>query len=224
LLKADAGATRISGGIRIGGASACNATLAALQVHTSGDIFIGGTTCGDDFPATPNAYLTQRPGGTCFGPGFFSPPFPCTSGVIARLDGRDFHVAAATYLGGTAAAFIRDLAVDRDGSPYVTGVTEIFPIDNGAAAAGGFPTTPEAYQERLAVRSSVFRSESVFVTKLTPDLSALVYSTFLDGSRSENPSSILVDSLGRATVAGGTFSRFQKQWFAKTPDGLASLF
>ena len=206
VLKTDAGVTRVSNGVRIGGLSSCNARLAALQVHSSGSIFVAGSTCGDDFPATPNAYLPRRPGGTCFGPGFFGSPFPCTAGVIARLDGSDFHVAAATYLGGTASAFIRDLAVDRDGSPYVTGIAEIFPINNGASADGGFPTTAGAYQETLAVRSSVLRPESVFVTKLTPDLSALVYSTFLDGSRSENPSSILVDGMGRAVIAGGTVS------------------
>lgn len=206
VLKTDAGATRVSGGTRIGGPSPCNATLAGLQTHTDGSIFIAGATCGDDFPATPNAYLPRRPEGTCFGLGFFSSPLPCTSGVIARLDGSDFHVAAATYLGGTAAAFIRDLALDRDGSPYVTGMAEIFPIDNGAPAGSAFPTTQGAYQEALTVRSLVFRPESVFVTKLTPDLSALVYSTFLDGSRSESPSSILVDGAGRAVIAGGTVS------------------
>ena len=220
VLKTDAGATRVSSGTRLGGLSPCNATLAALQVHSSGSIFLAGTTCGDDFPTTPNAYLPRRPGGTCFGPGFFSSPFPCASGVIARLDGSDFHVAAATYLGGTAAAFIRDLAVDRDGSPYVTGMAEIFPIDNGASAGSAFPTTRGAYQETLAVRSSVFRPESVFVTKLAPDLSALVYSTFLDGSRSENPSSILVDGAGRALIAGGTVSRdFPATGAFQTPCG-----
>jgi hypothetical protein len=203
VLKTDAGLARVPTGTRLGGLSPCNATVAALQVDNRGDIFVAGSTCGDDFPATPNAYISRRPGGTCFGPGFFGVPFPCTSGVIARLDGSDFHVAAATYLGGTAAAFIRDLAVDRDGFPYVTGMAEIFPA---SAAGRGFPTTPGAYQETVAVRSLVVRPESVFVTKLTPNLSGLVYSTFLDGSRSENPSSILVDGAGRALIAGGTVS------------------
>jgi uncharacterized protein (TIGR03437 family) len=206
VMKTDAALTRVSGGIRLGGASACNATLAAIRPDPAGGIFVAGTTCGDDFPATSNAYLTRRPGGTCFGPGFFGSPFPCTAGVIARLDGSDLHVTAATYLGGAANAFIRDLAVDRDGFPYVTGIAEIFPINNGMAPDGGFPTTPGAYQETLAVRSLVIRPEATFASKLTPDLGALVYSTFLDGSRSERPSSILVDSTGRAVIAGGTFS------------------
>jgi uncharacterized protein (TIGR03437 family) len=127
--------------------------------------------------------------------------------VIARLDRSDMHLISATYLGGKANAFLRGLAVGQDGSVYVTGVAEIFPVNNGASADGSFPTTKGAYQEALAVRLSVFRPESVFVTKLTPDLHALAYSTFLDGSRSENPSSILVDGEGRAIVAGGTVSR-----------------
>jgi uncharacterized protein (TIGR03437 family) len=206
VLKVDAKLTRVSAGIRLGESNPCNATLAGLQIDDRGNIVIAGSTCGDDFPTTPNAYLTRRPGGTCFGTGFFSPPFPCPSGVIARLDGSDLHVTAATYLGGTAAAFIRDLALDRNGSPYVTGTAEIFPATNGEATEDRFPTTRGAYQEKVAVRSSVVRPEAVFVTKLTPDLGALAYSTFLVGSRSENPSSILVDGAGRALVAGGTAS------------------
>jgi uncharacterized protein (TIGR03437 family) len=206
VMKIDAGLTRVSSGIRLGGSSSpCDATLAAVQSSTNGSIFVAGSTCGDEFPVTAGAYLTGRPGGTCSGRGPFGFPFPCSSGVIARLDSSDLHVTAATYLGGTAAAFIRDLAVDRDGSPYVTGTAGIFPA-NGAAPDLGFPTTPGAYQERVAVRSLVLQPESVFVTKLKPDLSALVYSTFLDGSRSESPSSILVDDEGRAVVAGGTLS------------------
>jgi uncharacterized protein (TIGR03437 family) len=204
--KIDAALTRVSRGIRLGTASPCNARLAAMQPDPSGGIFLAGTTCGDDFPATSNAYLTHRPRGTCFGRGFFGAAFPCTAGVIARLDGSDLHVTAATYLGGTANAFIRDLAVDRDGSPYVTGTAEISPINNGAAPDGGFPTTRGAYQEKVPVRSSGLWPEATFVTKLTPDLGALAYSTFLDGSRSERPSSILVDSTGRAVIAGGTVS------------------
>jgi uncharacterized protein (TIGR03437 family) len=205
VLQVDAGLNRVSGGTRIGGGSPCNATLASVQPDGNGNIFLAGTTCGDDFPATPDAYLARRPGGTCVGAGFFGMQFPCTSGVIARLDS-NFRLTAATYLGGTAGAFIRDLAVDRDGFPYVTGTAEVFPVSNGAAADGGFPTTKGAYQESVAVRSFVIRPESVFVTKLTPDLRSLVYSTFLDGSRSESPSSLLVDGAGRALIAGGTVS------------------
>lgn len=203
VLKVDAALTALAAGVRLGGPSPCQATFAALQVDAGGRVFVAGSTCGD-FPVTPGAYLTRRPGDLCFASAF-SPPVPCSSGVIARLDASDLRVAAATYLGGSAPAFLRGLALDRDGFLYVTGVAEIFPANAGAANSG-FPTTPGAYQERVAVRSSVFQPKSVFASKLSSALDALLYSTFLNGSRSETPSSILVDSRGRALIGGETVS------------------
>src|SRR5882762_8459867 len=72
----------------------------------------------------------------------------------------------STYLGGSAREESFGFAVDRTGSAYVTGQT--YSTD--------FPATQGAFQTTSA------GSFEVFVTKLDPTGSALVYSTYLGGN------------------------------------------
>jgi hypothetical protein len=58
------------------------------------------------------------------------------------------------------------IAVDGLGNAYVTGFT----------FSANFPTTPRAFQ-------TIFSGGDAFVTKLNASGSALVYSTYLGGSR-----------------------------------------
>ena len=45
-----------------------------------------------------------------------------------------------------------------------------------------------------------------FITKLSPDGSSLIYSTYLGGTNGDGGGGIVVDSGGNAYVTGGTFS------------------
>ena len=69
----------------------------------------------------------------------------------------------STYLGGNGNDQAFGIAVDAQGSAYVTGTT-------GSVA---FPTTPGAFKTSDTV--------GAFVTKLDPTGSSLIYSTFLSG-------------------------------------------
>lgn len=82
-----------------------------------------------------------------------------------RLDDPS-SLAWSTFLGGSAEDLGWSLAVAEDGHVYVTGVT----------FSSSFPTTPGAYDR---VYSGL---GDVFVSKLSPDGSTLVWSTFLGGS------------------------------------------
>ncbi len=95
----------------------------------------------------------------------------------------------STYLGGRDTDSGRGIAVDGTGSAYVTGATTStnFPIQ-----------TP--YQATLQ------GSSNAFVSKLTPAGNALVYSTYLGGSRIDRATSIAVDGAGSAYVTGDTLS------------------
>jgi hypothetical protein len=112
----------------------------------------------------------------------------------------DPTLAYSTYLGGSGnensitipPSLLSGITVDSLGNVYVTGNT----------TSTDFPTmTP--FQPHLNGAGTI----SAFVAKLTPDGSALVYSTYLGGTGSANyPTGIAVDSLGNAYVAGITNS------------------
>jgi hypothetical protein len=83
-----------------------------------------------------------------------------------------------------------DLAADGSGSLYVTGWTE----------SASFPTTSGAYDR-------TFGGEiDVYVAKLNAAGDALVYSTYLGGSRTDRGDGIAVDGSGNAYVTGDTVS------------------
>jgi Bacterial Ig-like domain (group 3)/Beta-propeller repeat len=98
----------------------------------------------------------------------------------------------STFLGGSDYLDSgNSIAVDSLGNAYVTGAT----------TSGEFPVTAGAFQT-----SFVSQNEDAFVTKISPDGSTLVYSTFLGDGTWNWGGGIAVDSSGDAYVAGGTYS------------------
>ncbi|GEM_PF-2682375 len=99
-------------------------------------------------------------------------------------------LAYSTYLGGSSTEHAEGIAVDASGSVYVTGWTD----------SPNFPTA-NAFQATLK------GGQDAFVTKLNPNGSALVYSTYLGGSSSADFGfGIGVDALGNAYITGRTDS------------------
>jgi hypothetical protein len=98
----------------------------------------------------------------------------------------------ATLLGGASDDYGAGIAVDAAGNAYVVGTTQ----------SPDFPTTPGAFRRTGA--SSNF--SDVFVSKLNPAGTALVYSTFLGGSNFDWGRGIAIDGAGNAYVAGQTKS------------------
>jgi hypothetical protein len=98
-------------------------------------------------------------------------------------------MAYSTYLGGPGDDIGGAIAVDAAGNAYVTGLTWSldFPTSN--------PTQPNPGAEGDA-----------FVTKLNPEGSALVYSTYLGGNGFDYGLGIAVDEDGNAYVTGNTQS------------------
>ncbi len=95
----------------------------------------------------------------------------------------------STYLGGGDDDLGTALALDSTGHLYVTGITRSvdFPLANPYQASN-----PGYY--------------SVFIAKLNPAGSALVYSTYLGGSGFDSGLDLDVDSFGNAYVTGETDS------------------
>lgn len=93
----------------------------------------------------------------------------------------------STFLGGYNPDEIIDIAVDENGSAYVTGWT----------ISSNFPTVPGSYD-------TTFNDKDTFVAKLAPDGSHLEYSTFfgLSGTTTVPYSLDLIN--GSVVIAGGT--------------------
>src|SRR5207244_13422157 len=94
----------------------------------------------------------------------------------------------STYLGGHSIDLGNGIRLDTAGNAYVTGDT----------LSRNFPTTPDATQPDFG------GDRDAFVTKFDPSGSALVYSTYLGGSGSDEAFGHPVDTDRRAYVPGST--------------------
>jgi len=96
----------------------------------------------------------------------------------------------STYLGGSGDEAVLSVAVNAAGNAYVTGFTE----------SANFPLTGGVYQNTLKGTSNVF------ISKLNPTGSALIYSTYLGGNGYDAGTGIAIDGNGNAYVTGATTS------------------
>ena len=95
----------------------------------------------------------------------------------------------STYLGGSGLDYAYATAVDSIGNTYVT----------GGAGSTNFPTTGP-------LQSSLRGAEDVFVTKINPNGSAKLYSTYLGGAGPDEGHGIAVDVQGNAYITGSAGS------------------
>jgi len=149
----------------------------SLKVTSAGQAYIVGNTRSADFPGSTGTYRETIQGGEDIFIGMLAP------------DGQD---GTATLIGGLSSLPEEGLgiAVDSQGSIYVCGDTQ----------NADFPTTAGAFD------SSYSGETDAFVAKLRPDLTALVYSTYLGGTSIDLANAIDVDAAGFAYVAGFTGS------------------
>jgi hypothetical protein len=143
--------------------------------------------------------------------------------VTFRITNRDRSKAViidpaiqfSTYLGGSGDEFPLYMDLDRFGSVYVVGFT----------TSTDFSTTPDSLQSTFA--GGTF---DAFVTKLNPQGSAVVYSTYLGGTGDDFGLGIAVNPLGIAYLTGQTSSTdfpttsraFQKSFGGGNSDGFVA--
>jgi Bacterial Ig-like domain (group 3)/FG-GAP-like repeat/FG-GAP repeat/Beta-propeller repeat/NHL repeat len=181
-----------------------------IAVDTAGEAYVTGYTFSADFPVTTNGYQQVNHGTANVAANAF----------VSKLNAGGTGLVASTYLGGTGrtAGENGDLdvsdngddgigvALDASGDAYVIGVT----------TSTDFPTSKGAYQTTNKAAANL--ATNVFVSKLNPTLSTLMYSTYLGGSGIASPTAgdvglgdfgtgIAIDKAGDAYVTGATESR-----------------
>ena len=153
-----------------------------IAVDASGNAFVAGFTNSADFPTTAGAFQTTSGG---LGDAFVTKLNPAGSGLLY-----------STYLGGSGGEQATAIAVDTAGNAFITGHT----------SSANFPTTRGAFQATCGGCDVATNSGDAFITKLNPNGSALVYSTFLGGSGDETGNGVAIDAAGNAYVTGSTNS------------------
>jgi hypothetical protein len=175
--------------------AALNSTGSALVYST----YLGGSSGGDwgngiAVDSAGNAYVTGVTGSTDFPT---VNPLQATSNAsegtsfVAKFNAAGSALVYSTYLGGSESDAGTGIAVDPSGNAYVTGRTD----------SSDFPTVNPI--------QATFKGggDDAFVAELNAAGSALVYSTYLGGSGTDEGYGIAVDSSGNAYVTGWTTSR-----------------
>ncbi len=150
----------------------------ALAVDAAENVYV--TCAAGSFPATPGAFqpVALNPEG---------------AGVI-KINPSGTALVYATYLSGSVYVAKQNyfdvplsIAVDRQGDAFITGFTP----------SRDYPVTPGAYQTRYPGQDY-----AGFITKLNPQGSGLIYSTYLGASADSAPWVVRVDGQGGAWVLG----------------------
>jgi hypothetical protein len=149
-----------------------------IAVDDAGAAYVAGFTGSTNFPTTADAFDPTHNGGS--------------DAFVFKLSPDGAALEYSSYLGAGGFSFdgANGIAVDEQGSAYVTGF----------AGGGTFPTTPGVYDGSHNGRNDVF------VTKFNPSGSALAYSTFVGGTLLDTGAGIAVDREHHAYVTGFTAS------------------
>ena len=151
----------------------------ALALDAVGNLYVAGQTRSLDFPVS-NGLQSQcaTRAGSCQGTAF-----------VTTLSANGQQVRYSTYLGGSGGDAANAIVVDGHGQAYVAGVTRStdFPVSQGG-------------QRQLLGKSNAF------ISKLSAQGSALVFSTYFGGSGADQANAIALDRSGNVVVAGWTYS------------------
>ena len=154
----------------------------ALALDMSGNVYVAGMTSSSDFPGTSGGAQQNLAGaGNAF---------------VAKLSGDLTRIIQSTYLGGSAFEWARGLAIATNGEVYVAGET-------GSVSAGSpyFPGTLGG-----AIEDPPGGMPTGFVARLDSDLKRIIQSTFLGGSKSDQPYAMALSASGDIYIAGDTES------------------
>jgi hypothetical protein len=185
--KVDPATSRIVWSTQLGGVDMDAAT--AITVDRSGNSYVVGRTGSRNFPVKGALKSTLGPP-RCTGE-------PCHDAFITKLNPNG-GIIWSTYFGGTLNDEALGVAVGKDSSVYITGLTDSRDLPVRRAFQSTFQSLP--------CEGDLPCPYDEFVTKLTPNGKSIVYSTYLGGDAADIARGIDVDEDGSAYIAGSTQS------------------
>ena len=178
-----------------------NETPNSIIANEQGELFILGVSTSDNYPVTSGAFQTVNNGGpttTQIAIGFNG-----TDLILSKLSADGTALLGSTFMGGTkndglnvsalnynyGDAFRGEVILDHNGNVLIASSSKSsdFPIINGS-------------------NPTIGGQQDGVVAKLTPDLSTMIWSTFIGGSQDDAAFSLDVSSANNVFVTGGTRS------------------
>lgn len=177
----------------------------SLIVNPQGELIVMGTTSSPNYPVTPGAFQTTFNGGTSVTPIGIGVQYVNGSDIIVtRFSPDGSSLLSSTFLGGSANdgvntvpalkfnyadEFRGEVELDNDGHIYIASCT----------FSTNFPTVSPLQADNAGGLDGC-------ITKFTPDLSSVLYSTYLGSSGDEGVYSVAVTTTDDIYVCGGTTS------------------
>lgn len=176
IAKLDMDLTTLLSATFLGGTSPDGVYNTVLKPMSDGNIYIGGSTYSLDFPTTPG----------CWDPH----PRDGNNVFLSLMDGDLTRLLASTYVDSRGWDECYGLEVAPDGNLVFAGI----------AGGQGWPTTAGAYQEEF------LNYGDCYISKINPELSEIVASTYLGGYDTEDIYAMTLDEDGAVYVFGQTSS------------------
>jgi uncharacterized protein (TIGR03437 family) len=152
--------------------------ISGVTLDSQGNLFIAGSTHGLSQPASPNA-IQSAPSSPCIYLGLtvLGGIVEPGSAFVAKLNPAGSAMLALTYIGGGCPTVT--LAIDSQGTPWVAGTI--------------------GYSFYYPTRDPLALWQNGFISKLSPDLTLLPFSTYFS-----NANGIALDSSGFAYITGAS--------------------
>jgi hypothetical protein len=175
---------------------------AGVAIDGTGSIYVAGTTASLDFPVEPGLDTT------------FNGPPGGSDAFVAKVNPAGTDLLYCCFLGGAANDVCSGVAVDPSGNAYITGWTfsQDFPVSYGPG---------------LTPQPNISEFSDAFVTKILFTGTALIFSGFVGGSKTDKALAIAVNDLGDAVITGSTESddlpdRFYRRQYQGAEDAFVS--
>lgn len=135
-----------------------------LFIDPSGNAYVTGSTISSDFPTTPGVIQSTL-------------ALDAENTFITKLNSTGSALIYSTFFGGSVTGQGEGIVADSRGNAYIIGLTE----------SANFPLTSNALQTVFPGNSSVF------LVKINPTATILIYSSFLGGPPDNDGSDIAIN-------------------------------